>query len=308
MKKIAYLTCFLAIVCAVAGGALTLVNDMTAPIIDSMAIEAEKANLELIYPGAEFSEVENTDDSGLILGIYEAKDKGYVYKLQNTGYSSTPYQFLIAFNLDGTVGGYKMLQSSETNGFGARAWEDEYTNTILSLTSSDAFPLLSGATVTTTGVVEAIDAAKAHFNALQGIEYDENAVAETPALATGNPVALNSDLSAYNAIIDNETQDGENTKYTVTVYGFGLVNGQSSEYQENVFEVVVDANDMVDSITMTQFGDTAGIGDKIDTAEYYDLFKGATIDSSIDTVTGATFTSTSAIAAAQAALDAAAGQ
>lgn len=308
MKKIIYLTCFLAIVCAIAGGALTVVNDMTAPVIESMAIEAEKENLELIYPGADFTEVENTDDTGLILGIYEAAGQGYVYKLQNTGYSSTPFQFLIAFNLDGTVGGYQMLQSSETNGFGARAWEDEYTNTILGLTSSDAFPLLSGATVTSTGVVEAIDAAKAHFNALQGIEYDENAVAEAPALATGNPVALNSDLADYNATVTDEVADGDKTTYTVTAYGFGLLNGQS-DYSENVFEVVVNNADLtIDSIAMTQFGDTAGIGDKIDTPEYFDLFKGATIDSSVDTVTGATFTSNSAIAAAQAALNAAGGQ
>ncbi|MDY5251707.1 MAG: FMN-binding protein [Erysipelotrichaceae bacterium] len=313
MKKIAYLTCFLAIVCAVAGGALTMVNNMTAPIIDSMAIEAEKANLELIYPGAEFAEVENTDDTGLILGIYEASGKGYVYKLQNTGYASTPYQFLIAFNMDGTVGGYKMLSSNETSGFGARAWEADYTNSILALTSSDAFPLLSGATVTTTGVVEAIDAAKAHFNGLQGIEYDENAVAEAPALATGNPVALNSDLSAYNATIENEAADGDMVTYTVKVGGYGLVAPEASasghEYQENIFEIVVNkADGTIDSMSMTQFGDTQGIGDKADTAEYYDLFKGATIDSSVDTVTSATYTSTSAIAAAQAALNAAAGQ
>ena len=289
MKKIIYLTCFLAIVCAIAGGALTVVNDMTAPVIESMAIEAEKENLELIYPGADFTEVENTDDTGLILGIYEAAGQGYVYKLQNTGYSSTPFQFLIAFNLDGTVGGYQMLQSSETNGFGARAWEDEYTNTILGLTSSDAFPLLSGATVTSTGVVE-------------------NAVAEAPALATGNPVALNSDLADYNATVTDEVADGDKTTYTVTAYGFGLLNGQS-DYSENVFEVVVNNTDLtIDSIAMTQFGDTAGIGDKIDTPEYFDLFKGATIDSSVDTVTGATFTSNSAIAAAQAALNAAGGQ
>ena len=161
MKKIIYLSCFLGLVCAVAGGALTIVNNATAPIIEAMALESEKANLELIYPGANFSEVENTDETGLIKGIYQAEGLGYIYKVENYGYASTPFTFLIAFNNDGTVAGYQVLSSSETSGFGSRCFEEDYSNQVKALTSADAFPLLSGATLTSTGVTNGIDAAKA---------------------------------------------------------------------------------------------------------------------------------------------------
>ena len=88
--------------------------------------------------------------------------------LKNYGYASTPFTFLIAFNNDGTVAGYQVLSSSETSGFGSRCFEEDYSNQVKALTSADAFPLLSGATLTSTGVTNGIDAAKAHFNNLQG--------------------------------------------------------------------------------------------------------------------------------------------
>ena len=312
MKKIIYLSCFLGLVCAVAGGALTIVNNATAPIIEAMALESEKANLELIYPGANFSEVENTDETGLIKGIYQAEGLGYIYKVENYGYASTPFTFLIAFNNDGTVAGYQVLSSSETSGVGSRCFEEDYSNQVKALTSADAFPLLSGATLTSTGVTNGIDAAKAHFNNLQGIEYDPNAKAEAPALATGNPVSLSDDLSSFDAKIDNETADGNLVTYTIRVKGYGLIDpeghaGESGhEYARNYYDVTVDKDTMsITSVKMTSFGDTEGIGDKVNNEEYLALFEGATLDSEIDTVTGATWTSKSVHAACKAALEAA---
>ena len=72
MKKILHLTVFLALISAIAGGALAAVNAVTAPIIEESAIASEKANLELIYPGADFKAVELSGDTGSIIGAYEA--------------------------------------------------------------------------------------------------------------------------------------------------------------------------------------------------------------------------------------------
>lgn len=79
---------------------------------------------------------------------------------------------------------------------------------------------------------------------------------------------------------------------TVSAYGFGGMN---------TFEVTLDG-DKIASIKMTEFKDTPGIGDLIDTDEFYSQFAGQGSNLEVDAVSGATFTSKSAVAAAQAAL------
>lgn len=311
MKKIAYLACFLAIISAIAGGALAYVNSLTAPIIQEMGIAAEKENLELIFPGGTFTELEYTDETGMVKGVYEAAGEGYVFKIEANGYSSTPIQFMLAFDLDGKTVGFKVLSHQETSGFGARVFEEDYTNEVLSRTSADAYPLLSGATVTSTAVVKGIDAAKGIFNTMNGIVVDPNEEAEIeiPALSLGNPVALSEDLSRFDAQVTDQT----NGVFLVAIKGYGLIEGdpEHGDYIRNEFEVEIDLESrQVVRVSLVTFGDTKGIGDKVDTEEYYALFEGLSLDDmsqSIDTVTGATWTSKSVIAAVQAAMTTASG-
>ncbi len=310
MKKIAYLACFLAIISAVAGGALAFVNSLTAPVIQEMSIAAEKENLELIFPGASFVEMDYTDESGLIQGVYEAEGKGYVFKVEAYGYSSTPIQYMIAFDSEGKTVGFTVLSHQETSGFGSRVFEDGYTNEVLSRTSADAYPLLSGATVTSKAVVAGIDAAKAIFNDMKGIEADDTQTAEItkPALDLSNPMALNSDLERFDA----QVEDQGNGIYFVSVKGYGLIEGDSDHgnYTRNEFEVEINLETReVVRVTLITFGDTKGIGDKIDTEDYSALFEGLSLDAmdvEVDNITGATWSSKSMIAAVQAAMNAAA--
>ena len=51
MKKIIHLTLFLAIISALAGGVLGLVNQITDPIIQEKKIAAVKSSLQAIFPG-----------------------------------------------------------------------------------------------------------------------------------------------------------------------------------------------------------------------------------------------------------------
>ncbi|MEG2835132.1 FMN-binding protein [Anaerorhabdus sp.] len=313
MKKILYLACFLAIISAIAGGALSYVNSITAPIIKEMGIAAEKENLEIMFPGAEFTEIEYVDETGLVKGAYEATGKGYIYKVETNGYSSTPIIFMIAFDNDGKVVGFTPLQQQETSGFGSRVFEDGYTSQVIGKTSADGFPLLSGATVTSSAVVNGINAAKSVFNEMMGITADPNAPVEEikPELALGNPVKLSEDFARFDAQVE-ETGDGV---YTVKVKGYGLIDpeghaGESgTEYARNVFEVTIDkANNKVVSVVNTTFGDTTGFGDKATSEDYLALFTdldASNLDQDIDTVTGATWTSKSVLAAVQAAINAA---
>ncbi|MFV0380377.1 MAG: FMN-binding protein [Anaerorhabdus sp.] len=307
MKKIIYLACFLALISAIAGGALTAVNNLTSPIILEKSIAAEKENLELIFPGGTFGEVEFTDDTGLIKGLYEAKDEGYVFKIETTGYSSTPIQFMLAFDNDGKTVGYRVLAHQETNGFGSKLFDEDYTNEVLSKTSADNYNILTGATVTSNAVIKGIEAAKAIFNEMKGItakEKDETDDSLEPeaGLKLGNPVSLNEDLSRFDAQIESS----ENGVYVVNVKGYGLIEGdpEYGDYERNKFEIVI-TDGKVESVKTLVFGDTKGIGDVIDDPAYQELFIGiasSDLDQEIDTVTSATWTTKSMIAAVQAAL------
>ena len=106
-----------------------------------------------------------TDDSGMIQGVYSADGLGMIYKVKGTGYNADGFTFLLAFNEDGSVGGFQVLEENETAGFGKRCFEEEYVSEIDALTSSDTAPLLSGATLTSTAIQKGFEAAKALFNA-----------------------------------------------------------------------------------------------------------------------------------------------
>lgn len=161
-----YKVVLLGALCAICGALLAGVNAVTEPIIAEASIANEKANLEKIYPGAEFAAVDySADESGMITGAYSAAGKGMIYKIHGVGYNSDGFDFLLAFNEDGTVGGYQVLEENETSGFGKRCFEDDYVSQINALTSSDTAPLLSGATLTSTAVQKGFEAAKTLFEA-----------------------------------------------------------------------------------------------------------------------------------------------
>lgn len=166
-----YKTILLACVCAVAGVLLSAVNALTLPKINENAVAQVKSTLQEFYPDEnDFTEVTDQyiskDESGLIDNIYQAGDKGYVFKVHNTGYDSGGFTFLIGFNKDGTVSGYEAMEQNETAGKGSKAFEDDYVNQIKSLKVGDDVPLISGATITSTAVKQGIEAAETMFNTI----------------------------------------------------------------------------------------------------------------------------------------------
>ena len=76
----------------------------------------------------------------------------------------------------------------------------------------------------------------------------------------------------------------------------------------NEADIEVDpSNNSIVSITVTNFGDTAGVGDAAVSDSALAQYAGKTLDDSVDSVSGATFTSDSIASMASAALKMAAG-
>ncbi|MBQ1319367.1 MAG: FMN-binding protein [Solobacterium sp.] len=164
--SMAYKGVLLGVLCAFCGLALSGVNAITAPKIAEARMAKIKANLEQFYPGATFSEITDyQDDTKLVTGVYEAEGQGMIYNLKVTGYNSSGFTFMVAYNNDGTVAGFTPIEQNETSGFGSRCFDPEYINQILELTADDDAPLLSGATLTSSAIRNGMAAASALFEA-----------------------------------------------------------------------------------------------------------------------------------------------
>lgn len=166
MKKILHLTLFLAIIAAVAGGALAAVNGLTAPVIAENAIKEVKATLETFFPNGKFKEVEVKGDCEFITNVYEAEGDGVIYKLTVKGFSD-PITFLVAIDVDGNFAGYKVTEINDTNGFGTRVGDAEFYDPFIGQSIDTEVDTLSGATISSTAVVngihEAVEYHKANY-------------------------------------------------------------------------------------------------------------------------------------------------
>ncbi len=295
-----YKTILLGVVCAAAGLLLSLVNSVTEPVIKENEIASIKASLQEIYPDeSNFADVTNDyisqDETGLIDGIYQAGDQGYIFTLHNTGYDAGGFKFMIGFNTDGQISGYKGLESNETSGKGSKAFEADYIGQVTSLTSSDAMPLISGATVTTSAVGEAVTAAEKVFNGIVGISAD---------LDNAKPVTVTKTLGEedYSSLKAECTDNGDG------VYACSALGYVGVEYGSKPNTATITVKDgKVESIADFDGGDNGDqIGDDVFTdAAYLDNFTGADLTSDIQTGATATFTEDSLKAMIVAALEAA---
>ena len=308
MKRIIYLTCFLAIISMLAGGLLWFVNDITYERINEGKIAAEKENLEKIFPGGNFSEMEFEDETGLIEKVFKADGEGYVYKVNVQGYKDV-ITFVVGFSEDGKIVGYEVISMNDTPGIGDQVAGDSFKSGVVGKNSNDGISTISGATVSSKAVVTGIDAAKANYNEMMGISGEGSPAEEVkPTLTLGNPVAI--EATTFKGEITETTVDGDETTFIVEVNGYGMLEGGGADhgYSRNEYKIVVNtAENQIVSIEYVNFGDTKGFGDKTMNEEYYALFEGlSTTDYSqeVDTVSTATTTSKSMISAIRIVLDA----
>ncbi len=314
MKKTIYLACFLGILCAIFGGAIAYVNELTAPIIAKQAMAAETAIFNELDPDAVFNELDvSGDSSGFIKKGYfgeSSAGKYYIYSVSVVGFNTgASIDFLVGFNQDGEIVLYNVVSQQETEGIGSRVATEEFSGTIINSGINDSLSTLSGATVSSSAVINGINAAKVMYGEHAGVAVETQEV-EAPALNLGTKVSLADDYSAFKAecVLQESDSSGFNV-YACSARGYGLIDpsGHNSEsghtYAKNEVLITINPeNKAVVSVVLTVFGDTVGIGDVATGEEYLKLFEGATSGIEVDTVTNATWTSKSIVSMVQAAL------
>ena len=172
MRETAKLAVRLMVFALVAALLLAVVNALTAEKIAFNTQEKINAARKEVIGDYEFADA-GADISGMkyVTGIYAAMDGdicvGYVYEMESRGYGGTVY-LCAGVSPDGLVTGVKVSAHSETKGLGTDAGDrflGRFTDMEAHAGSSMGVDAMSGATVSSNAVRNAVDEALTHFEA-----------------------------------------------------------------------------------------------------------------------------------------------
>ena len=195
MKDILKLGVTLFAICAVAALVLGVTNNITAPVIEERNIQASNEARKIVLSEAdEFKELDGMN-SDIVLEVYEGiKDGqviGYTIKTSSKGYGGA-IELMVGISKDGKITGVEIGNHSETPGLGSKATEPMFKNQYVdkdvlnsllvvkgSTNNDNEISAISGATITSNGVTNGVNAAMKIYNEkLSGndneIAYDEN--------------------------------------------------------------------------------------------------------------------------------------
>lgn len=173
LKSIILTTSVLFIICAFVTAFLAGINDVTAPIIEEKNKENIALSCQQVLPEADiFEEIENgfkaLDNSrGLI---------GYVFITQAKGYGGD-ISVMTGIDKNGKISGVSILSMDETPGLGANAKNESFTKQYSKNTYQTGAALskdggnidaLTGATITSQAVTDAVNDALEYYKSLKG--------------------------------------------------------------------------------------------------------------------------------------------
>lgn len=176
VKDILKPTLILAVICLVASAALVGTNYLTADQIVKINKENAEASRLLVLNEAEtFEEAE-----GYYIGKSGDEVVGYVFETEASGYGGA-VKVMTGIMEDGTVSGVVILEHAETPGLGANAEKDDFRDqykqdisqgdleVVKNQAASDGtVEAMTGATITTTAVTNAVNEAAEIFRSLKG--------------------------------------------------------------------------------------------------------------------------------------------
>ncbi len=159
--------------------AVSVTHYFTADAIAAAETRALTQSIEAVLPGAIPGEGVAADGE-VAMTYYDCADAagdplGRAYRVTAAGYGGT-LVVLVGIRTDGSIGGVRILESSETPGMGKKAEDpafytqyDGQSGTLTVIRSGAAadgqISAIAGATITSKAVTGAVNSATAHFNA-----------------------------------------------------------------------------------------------------------------------------------------------
>ncbi|NCB50483.1 MAG: FMN-binding protein [Clostridia bacterium] len=165
-NQIVRLTFILFIISAVIALVLGLTNMMTKDRIAEQSLGAAAEAYTAVLAADSYSSVDfSADDYPTVNAVYQAGDVGYVVELTFSGAMGN-ITAAVGIDTAGAVTGVEIIDSAETSGLGARASEPEFKDQYIGATShvglvanGGAIEVISGATITSDAVTEAVNTA-----------------------------------------------------------------------------------------------------------------------------------------------------
>lgn len=193
MKNKFFKNCLaLFLITLIAGVSLAVVNEITKEPIAQAENNAKLSAYNEVFADAQFEEIENKDKilkdnsdkiaPASVEDILVAKDKngniaGYVMSaVSPNGYGGDIKVAVGISDKDDTINGISILSNNETAGLGSKCTDDEFKNqfkgksakgiqfTKTGASTDTEIDAISGATITTTAVTQAVNAALEIYN------------------------------------------------------------------------------------------------------------------------------------------------
>lgn len=164
-------TITLFIICLVATALLGITNDVTAPIIDELAVENEiEARKEVFPDAADFGGEKTVGEASVVAALDENGNTiGYVVANIGEGGYGGDISVMTGVSIDGKVTGINILEQNETPGLGAKSknedFRDQFKGLIKGITVSkekaegNSIKAITGATKTSNAVADAVNKA-----------------------------------------------------------------------------------------------------------------------------------------------------
>ena len=186
-KKIVHDALILMVFSLVLGFALGGVYTLTKKPIEEATRRKELEAYKVVFEtadtfyevGVEHAEQVMTEGAfpDVIDKAFEAVDKkgnviGHVVQLTTKDGYSGGIVMVVGITSDGIVNGFSVTEHTETSGLGTKAFEPDYTDKFKGISASDVSGVgtITGATKTSTAVINGINAAVAFANSLGGAQ------------------------------------------------------------------------------------------------------------------------------------------
>ncbi|MBQ7825238.1 MAG: FMN-binding protein, partial [Clostridia bacterium] len=232
----------------VAAIGLAVTNEVTKGPIAEQAMAAQKAALNKVLPGCNYTDITETlalAEDSLIDQVFEGKDEasgetaGYAFVANPQGYGG-PIPITIGVSTEGHVTQTYVGALQETAGLGSRVGEAEFMDQFIAIaadpdTLRDDVDTIGGATISSSAFVGAVSEILTYTKNTLGIAPqagDKDAVLAAAAAAAGTPAE---------PVITANTYD---------VTGFGPFK----------VEVAVDDAGKIASVTVLEHNETPGFG------------------------------------------------
>ena len=279
----------LTIICLVAALALAGTNAITKGPIAEHAMAAQREAFGAVMTADEYIEMTIPEGSG-VSALVEAKQNGetigYCVAASQSGYAG-PVAVTLGVGADGKVTGAKIGDTTfaETSGFGSRWLAENQTEQFvgIDLKEGGSIEALSGATVTSTAVLNASNIALGTVADILNIERTE------PVLVFG---------VAEKKPVEQMTLTGDIHE--------GSAKGFASDVK---VQLTMDAAGAITGLAIESSGETPSFGTRcMEDPTFAEQFVGKTapfaIGENIDALAGATVTSTAVVNAVNAAVEA----